>query len=49
MSEKHSGFVINTGNATAADIAELMRQVAGKVKEQFGVELEPEVKRIGEF
>ena len=49
VSEKHSGFVINTGNATAADIAELMRQVAGKVKEQFVVELEPEVKRIGEF
>lgn len=49
VSEKHSGFVINTGNATAADIMELMRQVNEKVKEQFGVSLEPEVRRIGEF
>lgn len=49
VSEKHCGFVINKDNATAADIAELMRQVSEKVKEKFGVELEPEVKRIGEF
>ena len=49
VSEKHSGFVINKGNATAADIVELMSQVAERVKEKFGVELEPEVKRLGEF
>lgn len=49
VSEKHCGFVINKDDATAAEIAELMRQVSEKVKEQFGVELEPEVKRVGEF
>ncbi len=49
VSEKHCGFVINRGGATAADVAELMRRVADKVEEQFGVRLEPEVKRLGEF
>lgn len=49
VSEKHCGFVINRDKATAAEIAELMRQVKEKVKEAFGVELEAEVKRIGEF
>lgn len=49
VSEKHCGFVINKDNATAADIVELMRQVSAIVKDKFGVELEPEVKRLGEF
>lgn len=49
VSEKHCGFVINKGNATAADVAELMRRVSEIVNEKFGVELEPEVKRLGEF
>lgn len=49
VSEKHCGFVINKDNATAADIVELMKQVAEKVQVEFGVTLEPEVKRIGEF
>ncbi len=49
VSEKHCGFVINKGEATAADIVALMDQVTEIVKEKFGVELEPEVKRIGEF
>ena len=49
VSEKHCGFVINKDNATAADIVELMNQVSAIVKEKFGVELEPEVKRLGEF
>ena len=49
VSEKHCGFVINKGGATAADVVELMRRVADKVEEQFGVRLEPEVKRLGEF
>ena len=47
VSEKHCGFVINKGDATAADIVELMKQVSERVKEKFGVELEPEVKRLG--
>lgn len=49
VSEKHCGFVINKDHATAADVAELMRQVSEKVYEKFGVTLEPEVKRLGEF
>jgi UDP-N-acetylmuramate dehydrogenase len=49
VSEKHCGFVINAGGATAHDVDELMKQVSAKVKEQFGVNLEPEVKRLGEF
>ena len=49
VSEKHCGFVINHANATAADVRQLMQDVKEKVKEQFGVELEPEVKMIGEF
>ena len=49
VSEKHCGFVINKGDATAADICQLMRDVSDKVQAQFGVVLEPEVKMIGEF
>ena len=49
VSEKHCGFVINKGDATAKDIVDLMDQVIAKVKDQFGVTLEPEVRRIGEF
>lgn len=49
VSEKHCGFVINKGDATAADICQLMQDVADKVQAQFGVVLEPEVKMIGEF
>lgn len=49
VSEKHCGFVINRGGATAAEIVGLMEQVADKVEAMSGVRLEPEVKRIGEF
>ena len=49
VSEKHCGFVINKGDATAADICQLMRDVSDKVQAQSGVVLEPEVKMIGEF
>lgn len=49
VSEKHSGFVINKGNATAADIMSLMEQVTELVKKDSGITLEPEVKRVGEF
>ena len=48
VSEKHCGFVINKENATATDIRTLMDDVAKKVKEQFGVELEAEVILLGE-
>lgn len=49
VSEKHCGFVINKDQATAADIDELMHQVSDKVEAKFGVRLEAEVKRLGEF
>lgn len=49
VSEKHCGFVINKENATAADIRQLMDDVAKKVKAEYGVTLEPEVKMLGEF
>lgn len=49
VSEKHCGFVINRGKATAAEVARLMDDVADRVEEKFGVRLEPEVKKIGEF
>ena len=49
VSEKHCGFVINTGNATAKDVTTLMADVQRIVMEKFGVKLEPEVKFLGEF
>ena len=49
VSEKHCGFVINKGGATAADVCKLMKDVNDKVVAQFGVALEPEVKMVGEF
>lgn len=49
VSEKHSGFIINRKDAAAQDIYYLCRHVAGRVKEQFGVELELEVRLLGEF
>lgn len=48
VSELHAGFIINTGNATASDILELMNHVQEKVMDQFGVKLEPEVRIIAE-
>ena len=47
VSEKHCGFVINRGNATAGEIKTLMSDVAKKVKEEFGVDLEAEVILLG--
>ncbi len=49
VSEKHCGFVINTGNAAAADIYHLIRDVQSKVRETSGVTLEPEVIMLGKF
>ena len=49
VSTKHCGFVVNTGGATAADVCALIEHVQDTVREKFGVELEPEVRRIGEF
>ena len=49
VSEKHCGFVINRGGATAQEVMELMETIVRRVEENSGVRLEPEVKRIGEF
>ena len=43
VSEKHTGFIVNTGSATAADIHELMKQVRKKVYESSQILLEPEI------
>ena len=48
VSQKHCGFLINTGGATAAQMLELIEYVQKKVNEKFGVLLEPEIKIIGE-
>lgn len=49
VSEKHCGFVINTGKASAADVAEVIWEVQDRVKDRFGVTLEPEVIFLGDF
>lgn len=49
VSEKHCGFVINRKNASAQEVRQLMQDVQDKVKAQFGVMLEPEIKMLGEF
>lgn len=49
VAEKHCGFIINRGHATAADIRRLIEDVQQRVKEQSDVELEPEVRMIGRF
>lgn len=49
VSGKHCGFVVNRGEATAADVLTLIKDVQETVLKQFGVKLEPEVKMIGEF
>ncbi|MDO4489304.1 MAG: UDP-N-acetylmuramate dehydrogenase [Eubacteriales bacterium] len=49
VSEKHAGFVINDGNATAADIYNIIKHIQKTVYERSSVELVPEVKMLGEF
>lgn len=49
VSEKHCGFVINKGNAKAADIYELIEEVSEKVYAKFGVKLETEIIILGDF
>ena len=44
VSEKHAGFVVNTGDATAADVLALIAEVQRRVRQTTGVELEPEVR-----
>jgi UDP-N-acetylmuramate dehydrogenase len=48
VSDKHCNFLINTGDATAKDIEDLGDEIVAKVKEKFGIQLEWEIKRIGD-
>jgi len=47
VSEKHTNFLLNTGDATSADIEELGEEVRAKVKASSGIELEWEIQRVG--
>ena len=49
VSEKHCGFLVNKGGATAEDMVSLFNEVRRIVEEKFGVKLEPEVRFLGEF
>ncbi len=49
VSEKHAGFVVNDGGATARDVRMLMEEVQNRVYQAYGVMLEPEVRFLGEF
>ena len=49
VSEKHAGFVVNNGDATAKNVLDVIKHVQKTVKEKFGVDLEPEIRIIGEF
>lgn len=48
VSDKHAGFVVNKGGATAKDVLDLIEHIQKTVKDKFGVDLEPEVRLIGE-
>lgn len=48
VSEKHGNWILNDGGATAADIETLIRTIQARVRDRFGVELEPEVRIVGE-
>lgn len=49
VADKHCGFIVNTGKATAADIKEVIEEVQARVKQRFHVDLEPEVVFLGDF
>ena len=49
VSDKHCGFVINTGSATARDVLNIIKDIQEKVFRESGVMLEPEIKMVGEF
>ncbi len=49
ISDKHSGFIINRGGATCSDVLALIKHIQTTVDEKFGVQLEPELRIIGDF
>lgn len=48
VSNKHAGFIVNRGGATAADVLALISKIQSEVQQQFGVDLQTEIKIIGE-
>jgi UDP-N-acetylmuramate dehydrogenase len=48
VSSKHAGFIINTGDATAADVLALIHKIQTEAKAKFGVDLHPEIRIVGE-
>ncbi len=48
VSSKHCGFIVNTGNATADDIIKLIKHIRAEVRQKYGVELQTEVRIVGE-
>ncbi|ATX82686.1 UDP-N-acetylmuramate dehydrogenase [Mariprofundus ferrinatatus] len=49
ISSQHANFIVNEGEASSADIVELIRRAQRVVKEKFEIELEPEVRMVGEW
>lgn len=48
ISTLHAGFIVNTGKATANDVLNLIKYTQEKVKEKFGIDIEPEIRILGE-
>ncbi|HBQ85027.1 MAG TPA: UDP-N-acetylenolpyruvoylglucosamine reductase, partial [Syntrophomonas sp.] len=48
VSEKHAGFIINKGNATASDVLKLIKFIQEKALQTYGIELKPELAIVGE-
>lgn len=49
VSEVHANFIVNNGGATAADVVAVMRRMFQRVRDEYGIELQPEVKFLGAF
>lgn len=49
ISDVHANFIVNTGQAKASDVVQLIETARSKVRAQFGVELKEEIVRVGEF
>ena len=47
VSEKHAGFIINVGGATAKDVLDLVGHIQGVIRQNYGVEIECEIRRAG--
>jgi UDP-N-acetylmuramate dehydrogenase len=49
ISDQHANFIVNEGDASSADIVALIKRAQAEVKQQTGIELEPEVRMVGEW